>query len=79
MYGMNYEPIVYSLKIKKAWQGIKPAKTTPSSVYKELAYKEFFWPVLKVLADLRKLSTESFFGKEFSKTEKPKTPQTVEF
>ena len=40
---------------------------TPSSVYKELAYKDFFWPVLKVLAELRKLSTESLCGKEFSK------------
>ena len=56
------------------------AQYTPSSVYKELAYKEFFWPVLKVLADLkRKLSTESFCGKEFLKTEKPKPPQTLEF
>ena len=52
---------------------------TPSSVYKELAYKEFFWPVLKVLAELRKLSTESFCAKEYSKTGKPKTPQTFEF
>ena len=38
---------------------------TPSMAYKESTYKEFFWPGLKVLADLRNPRAENFSAKEF--------------
>ena len=43
---------------------------TPSFIYKGPTYKGFFWPGLKVLADLRNLRAENYSAKGLSQEKK---------
>ena len=44
--------------------------STPSLIYKGPTYKGFFWPGLKILADLRNLRAENYSAKGLSQEKK---------